>query len=94
MQVGDGFLHTATGFSPPKYQLWIWSVDDDSCAFWKPVAIGDTRDDGKRLHLSPKNKTPRWVTDKHFRQAGTPPSKTAEHAKSAVKTGGLDFTII
>lgn len=92
LQVGDGFLHTATGFSPPKYQLWLWSVDDDGCTFFRPVAVGDTRDDGKRLHLSLKNKTPRWVTDKHFRQST--PTKATGNAKSTGKTGGLQFTAI
>ncbi|OJT09928.1 hypothetical protein TRAPUB_13595 [Trametes pubescens] len=87
LHFGDVFLHTATRFSPPKYQLWLWTTDGDGCAIWNPVAVGHTRDDGKRLTLSPETKSLSWVTDKHFQHVLRLEQGTSSPAIDSTITG-------
>ncbi|KAI0752995.1 hypothetical protein C8Q80DRAFT_1118244 [Daedaleopsis nitida] len=47
-------------------QLWIWVDDRGTGPYWKPVTVGYRRQDGRRLSLSEKRKTPSWVHADYF----------------------------
>lgn len=42
-------------------QMWIWSKDGGSVAFWKVAKEGDIHEDGRRLSITPKLGLPSWV---------------------------------
>ncbi|KAI0375841.1 hypothetical protein BV20DRAFT_976327 [Pilatotrama ljubarskyi] len=85
LQVGDVFVHAAKGFNPPKHQVWLWTPSDDGSAYWRPIALGYVRDDGKRLNLSAQKKDPSWVTEKYFRRMQKERDLLAQEAANAAK---------
>ncbi|KAI0089956.1 hypothetical protein BDY19DRAFT_992898 [Irpex rosettiformis] len=66
LQLGDIFYHKC----PSGPQLWIWKCQSgSSVARWHPVSVGYEREDGKKLHLTPINERPQWISsDWHARQ--------------------------
>ncbi|KAI0666484.1 hypothetical protein C8Q78DRAFT_984230 [Trametes maxima] len=59
LAINDLFCNRITGVDMPR--LWIWTSDGDKPPFWKPISEGDTREDGRRLSITPKQKRPSWV---------------------------------
>ncbi|RPD74266.1 hypothetical protein L226DRAFT_571707 [Lentinus tigrinus ALCF2SS1-7] len=57
--IGDLFYHRNT-VDPDHSQLWLW-IDDELGPRWKYVHIGYVREDGRRLSLTEKRRTPSWI---------------------------------
>ncbi|KAI0644130.1 hypothetical protein C8Q79DRAFT_927957 [Trametes meyenii] len=59
LALGDLFCDRVVGVDTPR--LWIWAAVGDKPLFWRPIAEGDIREDGRRLSITPKLKCPSWV---------------------------------
>ncbi|KAI0351500.1 hypothetical protein OH77DRAFT_1524039 [Trametes cingulata] len=81
LTIGDVFLHRTS--DPDKYQLWLWCADGDSLPFWREVAVGYVREDGKVLILTEKKQQPSWVSKQYYKRIAS--QKEADSSQSTPK---------
>lgn len=65
--VGNIYRYIAYDHTPPVYQLWLRVAGADGRPFWKPVAVGYEREDGRKLILTLSKKNPSWVQESRFK---------------------------
>ncbi|OSC99812.1 hypothetical protein PYCCODRAFT_1469943 [Trametes coccinea BRFM310] len=58
LAIGDLFCNRVVDVATPR--LWIWTSVGGTPT-WRPISEGDTREDGRRLSITPKQKRPSWV---------------------------------
>lgn len=61
LTLGDLYFNVVKG-DRSSFQLWSWVRDGKGVEYWKRAREGDTREDGRRLTISPKRQQPGWVS--------------------------------
>ncbi|TFK92431.1 hypothetical protein K466DRAFT_595193 [Polyporus arcularius HHB13444] len=82
-RIGDIFLHIATGFDRPNYQMFLRVEGIDGRPGWWPVNKGYRRADGYRLNVTLVSQEPSWVKDSQYNKTVRAEQKSAASSQAS-----------